>query len=179
MTTNITHILILLFLLPCTVIGNMDQLGKLFFCGRWWSNGGEMHHSWGIGSFYIRFRGSSLLKVSICTAWYVLMSQSPPLTQHTNSLFFFPTSSQVKIKSGWSDGLFYTCKINDGLDEKLYHQNSEDYMTIAEDLDSSIEHNIWCSRNNEASWGVTTVSVWRILQFQWSKLINTSRFEMT
>ena len=70
---------------------------------------------------------------------------------------------QVKIKSGWSDGLFYTCNFNDGLDEKVYHQNSEDYMTIAEDLDPSIQYNIWCRRNNEASWGVTTVSVCRIL----------------
>lgn len=93
----------------------------------------------------------------------MLLSQSrPPLTQHYDPFPLSDLSSQVKIKTGWSDGLFYTCKINDGLDEKLYHQNSEDYMTIAEDLDPSIQYNIWCSRNNEASWGITTVSVWRI-----------------
>ena len=82
------------------------------------------------------------------------------LTQHYDLFPLSDLSSQVKIKS---DGLFYTCKIDDGLDEKLYHQNSEDYMTIAEDLDPNAEYNIWCSRNNEASWGVTTVSFRRIL----------------
>ena len=90
----------------------------------------------------------------------ILLSQSLPQSNSTLRILF-PFSDfqpQVKIKSGWSDGLFYTC-INDGLDEKLYHQNSEDYMTIAEDLDPLIQYYIWCSRNNEASWGVTTVSV--------------------
>lgn len=72
----------------------------------------------------------------------------------------FRGSSQLTLKmnSGYASGLHYTCQINDGVETKLYHPHSDEFLTIATNLDTSSEYIISCGRNNEASWGTTTIS---------------------
>lgn len=103
----------------------LEQLQLMHFGGRWWQEGETMKHSWGVGSFLVKFRGSSQLK--------------------------------VQLQSGWSAGLYYTCKINDGASFELYHANSND-LSVAANLDSAEEYVVWCGRNNEASYGATILS---------------------
>lgn len=71
----------------------------------------------------------------------------------------FRGSSQLSIRmnSGYSGGMYYTCRIEEGSEVKLYHPNAEDYLTVSTDLDPLREYTVWCGRNNEASYGVTTV----------------------
>ena len=103
----------------------LEQLQLMHFGGRWWKEGKTMTHSWGVGSFLVKFRSSSQLK--------------------------------VQLQSGWSAGLYYTCKINDGASFELYHENSND-LSVAANLDSADEYVVWCGRNNEASYGATILS---------------------
>jgi hypothetical protein len=102
-----------------------DDLSKVHFGGRWWRNeDSAMEHSWGQGTFIVRFRGSSKLV--------------------------------IRMKSAYS-GLYYTCKIDDGQEVKLLHDNSVEYFEVASDLVPTQEHIIRCGRNNEASWGSTII----------------------
>ena len=45
-----------------------DELHKLHFGGRWWRDGDTMRHSWGVGTFIVRFQGSSSLVVKMGAA---------------------------------------------------------------------------------------------------------------
>jgi lysophospholipase L1-like esterase len=49
---------------------SMDDLTKVHFGGRWWRNEDDaMEHSWGIGTFIVRFRGSSKLVMRMKSAY--------------------------------------------------------------------------------------------------------------
>lgn len=122
--------LLLTIVLGCCIrstTATLEQLQLMHFGGRWWQEGETMIHSWGVGSFIVKFRGSSQLKI------------------------------QLQSGEAWRDGLYYTCKINGGVDTKLYHTNGND-LSVAANLDSTTEYVVWCGRNNEASYGATTLS---------------------
>ena len=53
---------------------------------------------------------------------------------------------------------YCTCQVDDGAEVKLYHDNAMEYFEIASDLVTNAEHVVRCDRNNEASWGATTMS---------------------
>jgi len=106
-----------------------DQIEKIYFGGRWWRDRDTMRHSWGLGTFIVRFQGSSSLVMNMGAAL---------------------------------DGAFYTCQVDNGLEQRILVSNSiqnpnANGMTFT-DLSSTEEHVIRCGRNNEASYGDSVIS---------------------
>ena len=46
-------------------VDSEEQLDKIYFGGRWWREGDTMRHSWGVGTFIVRFQGSSSVSINI------------------------------------------------------------------------------------------------------------------
>jgi len=74
-----------------------------------------------------------------------------------NVRFRGSTKLTMQMKSAYV-GAYYTCQVDDGVEVKLYHDNAMDYFDVASVLVSNAEHVVRCGRNNEASWGATTIS---------------------
>jgi len=105
------------------------NLNKIHFIGRWWKNesDGSMEHSWGVGTFIVRMKGSTKL----------IMSMKSPDFQADDP------------------GAYYTCRVN-GVDHQIHQIHNED-VEVASDLAPNMEHIIRCGRNNEASYGPTII----------------------
>ena len=102
-----------------------DSIEKIYFGGRWWQDGNAMRHSWGLGTFIVKFQGSSSLVIkmgaALAGAYYTCtVDNSGP--------------EQTKIVTNTFD-------------------KANDTGMIFTGLSPLTEHTIWCGRNNEASYG--------------------------
>ena len=106
-----------------------DQIEKIYFGGRWWQDGNTMRHSWGLGTFIVRFQGSSSLVVNMGAALYGAY-YTCQVDNGTEQRILVANSLQNPNASG---------------------------MTFT-GLSSTEEHVIMCGRNNEASYGDSIIT---------------------
>ena len=68
---HLSHPAILAVLALCvkSSFATREDLEKVHFGGRWWRDDDGMKHSWGVGTFVVRFRGSSALAVRMASSW--------------------------------------------------------------------------------------------------------------
>ena len=106
-----------------------DELHKLHFGGRWWRDGDTMRHSWGVGTFIVRFQGSSSLVVKMGAAL-------------GGAYYTCQVDGGEEVRK---------------LVSNTYQEADAHGMSFA-GLSSVEEHIIRCGRNNEASYGDSIIT---------------------
>jgi len=106
-----------------------DELEKIYFGGRWWRDGDWMRHSWGVGTFVMRFKGSTSLVVEMGAGY--------------EGAYF-----TCRVDDGPEARL---------LVDNSYQEPTANGMAFT-GLSSTKEHVIRCGRDNEASYGDTIIS---------------------
>ena len=76
-----------------------EELDNLHFGGRWWRDNDSMKHSWGVGTFIVRFRGSSELVMQMTSSWvgayYTCQVDGGPEVKlfHDNQIDYFQVAA--------------------------------------------------------------------------------------
>jgi len=130
---RLSYILVVAFFTLCSSATNAapfeDQIEKVYFGGRWWRDGDMMRHSWGLGTFIVRFQGSSSLVVNMGAAY-------------DGSYYTCQVDNGAEQRIFVANSLLNPTSIG---------------MTFT-GLSLTEEHTISCGRNNEASYGDSIIS---------------------
>jgi hypothetical protein len=142
-------IIILTFLALCinSSVATWEQLEKIYSGGRWWrNNDNTMKHSWGVGTFIVRFRGSSNLVMQMKSvsagAYYTCKIDGGTQVKlfHDNSIDYFEVASGLtsnaehivrcgrKNEASWGATIIYgTFNLNGNQSAQVMKWLSEKY----------------------------------------------------